>query len=198
MALSDTRTKVVYQPDGIADRYEIPFPLFDAQDLECIAVDGSGGQTRMVAFTVYDMQSESGPYVVFDQAPPSGVMLVLRRSTKPVHETEYPEGGAFPSRVVERDLSRITAMIQELNEVVDRSIKVNAGEEGPPESAEEFYLRIRQIALAASDAVGQAGMSASAAVEAAARAGGRPQSRRKLQERRHPRQWLPRPPCLRS
>ena len=171
MALSDTRTKVVYEPDGQQKRFVVPFQVFDEHDVECIAVDKNGAQTRITAFAVHDMQSESGPCVFFDEAPRAGVTLVVRRNTRPVHETEYPEGGTFPSRSVERDLSRITAMIQELNEVVDRSIKVNAGEERPPESAEELYLRITQIALAASDAVRESGLGAEAAVAAASRAG---------------------------
>lgn len=95
MALSDTRTKVVYEPDGVQTRYDIPFQLFDAQDVECVAVDQAGGQTRLTAFSVHGMHRESGPWVEFEEAPAAGLTLVLRRNTRPVHETEYPEGGGL-------------------------------------------------------------------------------------------------------
>ena len=172
MALSDTVTKVVYAPDGAQVRFDIPFPLFDARDVECIAVDAAGAESPITAFSVVGMQSESGPAVVFDAPPAAGVTLVIRRYTRQVHETTYPEGGKFPSRVVELDFDRIVAMIQELNEVVDRSLKVNVGEESPPESAEELYSRIVQIAERAEAAVTEAAGSAAAAdVSAGAAAG---------------------------
>lgn len=171
MALSDTRTKVVYKPDGTEVRYDIPFPLFDAQDVECIEVDEYGRQINISAFSIQGVGGESGSWVIFDIAPDAGTTLVIKRNTRPVHETEYPEGGAFPSRSVERDLSRITAMIQELNEVVARAIKVNAGEQNASESAEDLHLRIQLIATAASDAVRQAEAGAEAAASAAVLSG---------------------------
>lgn len=145
MSLSDTTTKVVYKPDGIETRFDITFPLFDAKDVECISVDAVGIETRITAFEVVDMESESGPAVVFDAPPQAGSLLVVRRNTRPVFLTTYPEGGKFPSKVVDQDFSRLTAMIQEILEQLSRALKVNAGERNPLENVQELYARLQTM-----------------------------------------------------
>lgn len=162
MTLSTTQTKVVYIPDGAQTRYAVPFPLFDARDVACIAVSASGKETPLTAFAVEGLGRESGVYVRFYEAPEAGGSLVIRRSTRLVQETDYPEGGKFPSAVVERDFDRVTGMIQELQEEVDRAVKVSADQDDAP-NADAFSEDIRAFA----DAAEQSALRAEAAADQA-------------------------------
>ncbi|MDL2291287.1 hypothetical protein LJC09_04205 [Desulfovibrio sp. OttesenSCG-928-F20] len=175
MTLSSQTTKTVYIPDGVAVRYAVPFPLFSPQDLECWQVDAAGNETAISNFTVEGFGTQSGVYARFAAPPAAGTSLVIRRSTRQVQESAYPEGGKFPSAVVENDLDRIVGMIQELDEAVERSLKVNVSEEKAPESAEELHARVvatlEKAESKAAEAAGSAEVAAGQAGIAAEQAG---------------------------
>ncbi|MDL2279688.1 hypothetical protein LJC15_03370, partial [Desulfovibrio sp. OttesenSCG-928-G11] len=170
MSLSSRITKAVYVPDGVQTLYAVPFPLFSERDVECWAVNDAGLVTAISNFTVEGYGTQSGVHVRFATAPVAGGSLVVRRNTRQVQESTYPEGGKFPSLVVENDFDRIVGMVQELNEAVDRSLKVNVSEESPPESAEELYARVVETLAEAGDKAAEAAGSAGEAADSANRA----------------------------
>lgn len=115
MTITMRTTKVVYLPDGTQTQFSVPFPVFDEGDVECLQVDGLT-ETLLTAFTVFD------DHVTFSTPPTAGKPLVVRRRTARVQESDYPVAGRFPADVVERDFDRLTAMVQELDEQIDRAV----------------------------------------------------------------------------
>lgn len=154
MTLSSQITKVVYEPDGLATVFPVPFPVFDAGDVEVITVSG-GQETILVSgFTVSGI-AQGNVVVTFSTPPPAGSTLVIRRFTRHVQESDYPEAGRFPAKVLENDLDRVVAMIQELSEFVDRSIQVDVSQDNAPSAQEflnEFNARVAQAQAAAAAA----------------------------------------------
>jgi hypothetical protein len=141
MTLSSKTTKVIYAADGQTTSWPVPFPLFDAGDIECIAVSASGTETYLTGFTVSGM-ADNNIYVNFAAPPPAGT-LVVRRGTDRVQESDYPVAGRFPAKTVERDLDRITGMIQEIDETLSRAVLFDAAQsEGM--SAGEFLHDVHQ------------------------------------------------------
>ena len=162
MALSAQTIKTVYIPNGKERVFALSFQLFSPHDLECLHVDTAGRETRLTNFSTEGFGTDGGVYVRFALPPPAGKALVIRRRTKHVQESAYPEGGKFPSVVIERDLDRIVGMIQELDEAVGRAIKINSAEENP-KPAEEFYTDMRDFADAADSSAKRAEAAATIA-----------------------------------
>ena len=44
MTLTSQQTRVIYRPDGQTTVFGVPFPVFDAADVECISVADSGAE----------------------------------------------------------------------------------------------------------------------------------------------------------
>jgi hypothetical protein len=93
-----------------------------------------------------------------------------------VQESDYPTAGRFPAKVLERDLDRIVAMIQEIDEVLSRAVLVDAAKDEAP-TANEILAALRDsieqaagFAQAAVDAAKQAQQAAQQAADAAAEA----------------------------
>jgi hypothetical protein len=155
MTLEGTATKVVYQPDGVQTSYVVPFQLFGADDLTAILVDGKGSETPVTNFYLNGYGTDN-VYAVFSYAFPSNVSLVLKRNTQRVHKTQYKEGGKFPAGAIEIDIDRVVAMIQEMQEDVDRAIKMNIASNEPPPFVQEIYDNVQKITDLATAAVEQA------------------------------------------
>jgi len=136
MTLSSQQTKIVYEPDGTAAVFAVPFPVYDAADIECVSVDGSLEIVFTSGFSVSGMAA-GNVAVTFAAPPPAGTKLVIRRATRRVQESDYPTAGRFPAKTLEHDLDRVTAMIQEVDEVLGRAVKVDASQAAAP-SAREF------------------------------------------------------------
>ena len=122
MTHTSQQTKIVYEPDGTATSFTVPFPVYDAADLECVSVGIMEETLYSYGFTVSGI-GQGNVTVTFADPPPAGSKLVIRRSTRRVQESDYPVSGRFPAKVVEHDLDRIVAMIQELAEELSRALK---------------------------------------------------------------------------
>ncbi len=146
MTLSTTQTKVEYLPDGVQTRYAVPFPIFDARDIFCATVNAAGGELPVTAFSVEGIGTEQGVYLRFFTPPTAGRTLVIYRHTRHVQESDYPEGGKFPAVVVETDFDRVVAMIQELQEELDRALKVPiTSDKTPEELMEELFSMLDKL-----------------------------------------------------
>jgi hypothetical protein len=177
MTLSTQQTKITYVPDGLTAAFDVPFPVFDADDIQCVRVDGQGAESAPEGFTVTGMTpgAESDAVrVVFSSPPASGGKLVIRRSTARVQESDYPVAGRFPAKTVERDFDRVVGMIQELKEILDRAIKVDAAKDRAPTTAEvsaalDSRLEAARAAKEAALAAQEAASAFAAAAETSAR-----------------------------
>ena len=141
MTLSTKQTKVVYIADGAVTSWPVPFPAFDAGDIECLHVAG-GSETRLTGFTVSGTGSDNIS-VSFAVPPPAGT-LVIRRGTDRVQESDYPVAGRFPAKTVEHDFDRVVGMIQEIDETLSRAVLFDAAQsEGM--NAGEFLAEVGGI-----------------------------------------------------
>lgn len=145
MTLSTSRTKVSYVPDGVQTRFAIPFPVFGEESVFCRMEDATGAEEELTNYAVKGLDSLSGAYVHFYTPPPVGKKLVIYRYTRRVQESDYPEGGKFPATVVEIDFDRVVAMIQELQEELERAIKVPITSDMTPEEMLKELCIIMQV-----------------------------------------------------
>lgn len=87
--------------------------------------------------------------VIFDTAPAVGTVIVLTRSTPQEQDTPYKTSSGFPADRLEDDFDELTMMVQEMQQDIDRSIKVGVTSSTDPEElvneVERVYESIDNI-----------------------------------------------------
>ena len=129
MTVSSAQNKVSYAGDGSTTVFSVPF-LFQANaDITAILRDGQGAETTWVEGTDYTLLGAgdpSGGTLTATTAPASGEKLTIKRVVSLTQETDYPEGGQFPAQAHEDALDRGTMADQQLQEQIDRTVKLKS------------------------------------------------------------------------
>lgn len=156
-------TSIVYEPDGMQVRFPVPFPVFHTDDVYALEVDGVR-ETRLTNFEIEGIGTEEGVHARFFTPPTYGNRLVLYRWTKRVQESDYPEGGRFPAKVVEADFDRLVGMAQEIDDQLEWTLKIPRGANVTPgDYAEGLHAAADEARKAADDALISAKESVAAA-----------------------------------
>lgn len=129
MTVSSTNTKNSYSGDGSTTVFAYTFKIFDDDDITVILrTDATGGetvQTKTTDYTVSGVGNAGGGNITFGTAPASGITVVLIRETALTQSTDYTPNDPFPAASHEDALDRLTLMVQDQQEALDRSIKVS-------------------------------------------------------------------------
>ena len=143
MTISSTTT--VSSGDGNGTQHSFPygFKIFANGDLSVIVRSSAGIETVKQLDTDYivtNAGNSSGGNVLFkfntgnsndahfsssDKRPQSGEKVVIRRNLTLTQGTDYVENDPFPAESHENALDRITMIAQQLQEAIDRSLKIS-------------------------------------------------------------------------
>lgn len=129
MTVSSTTTKNSYSGDGSTTVFAYTFKIFDEDDITVIVrTDATGVETvktKTTDYSVSNVGDPNGGNVTFVTAPASGETVVLLRSTAQTQTTDYTPNDPFPAAAHEDALDRVTFIAQEIQEELDRAIKVS-------------------------------------------------------------------------
>ena len=129
MTVSSTNTKDSYSGNASATVFAYTFKVFDDDDISVILrTDATGGetvQTKGTHYSVSGVGSAGGGNITFVTPPASGITVVLIRATVQTQTTDYTPNDPFPAASHEEALDRLTLMVQDQQEELDRSIKVS-------------------------------------------------------------------------
>ena len=143
MTVSSTTNKVSYSGNGSTTVFAYTFKIFADADLTVIVRSATGTETTKTLNTHYvvtNAGTDSGGNVLFkfntgtssdahysttDHRPASGETVVILRTLTKSQGTDYVENDPFPSTSHEDALDRLTFITQELQEEVDRTIKLS-------------------------------------------------------------------------
>ena len=129
MTVSSTNTKNSYSGDASTTVFAYTFKIFDDDDISVILrTDATGGetvQTKGTHYSVSGVGNAGGGNITFVTAPASGITVVLIRATVQTQTTDYTPNDPFPAASHEEALDRLTLMVQDQQEELDRSIKVS-------------------------------------------------------------------------
>ena len=128
MTVSSTTTKNSYSGNGSTTTFAYGFKIFADADLTVILRSSTGVETVQsltTHYTVTNAGNASGGNVVFGSAPASGVTVVIRRNMALTQSTDYVANDPFPAATHEDALDRLTFISQQMQEEVDRSIKLS-------------------------------------------------------------------------
>ena len=143
MTVSTTLTKSSHSANGTQHQFAYNFKIFADADLKVIVRSSAGIETVKQINTDYvvtNAGNSSGGNVLFkfntgtssdahfsssDKRPQSGETVVLARNLAQTQSTDYVANDPFPAESHEEALDRLTFISQELQEEVNRSIKIS-------------------------------------------------------------------------
>ena len=128
MTISTTTIKNSYSGDGSTTVFNYTFKITDQDHITVITRNSSGVETTKTIttdYTVSGVGNAGGGSVTFGTAPASGLTVILRRDTPQTQGMDLIENDPLPANTLEDAHDKITSIAQELQEEVDRSIKLS-------------------------------------------------------------------------
>jgi len=133
MTLTSTTNRLSYDGNGATTSFPVTFVFWDADDLRVILRDANGAETpwtRGTQYTVSGGGSEGATGTVTvetsptDYTPASGEKLIIKSNISDTQDTDLPPGGEFPSTSVETQIDKVVRQIQQKDEELGRSLKL--------------------------------------------------------------------------
>ena len=128
MTISTTIIKNSYSGDGSTTVFPYTFKISAEADIQVIIRAANGTETVKTLTTDYSVSgvgSASGGNVTMVTAPSATETLVIRRETTQTQTVDLVENDPFTAETVEGAFDKSIAVAQELQEEVDRSIKLS-------------------------------------------------------------------------
>jgi len=128
MTISTTIIKNSYSGDGSTTVFPYTFKISAEADIQVIIRASNGTETVKTLTTDYSVSgigSASGGNVTMVTAPSATETLVIRRETTQTQTVDLVENDPFTAETVEGAFDKSIAVAQELQEEVDRSIKLS-------------------------------------------------------------------------
>jgi hypothetical protein len=132
MTISTTIIKNSYSGDGSAVAFTYAFKIADEDFIEVIVKTNATGAESVRAigtgstnYAVTGVGEAAGGTVTFVTAPLSTETVVLRRSTTQTQALDLIENDNLPANSLETAFDKNLSIIQELQEQLDRSIKIS-------------------------------------------------------------------------
>ena len=130
MTISTTTIKNSYSGNGSTSVFNYTFKITDDDHIQVIIRSSTGSETvktKTTHYTVSGVNNSGGGQVTFTSGniPASGETVVLRRSTPQTQGLDLIENDPMPADNLEDAFDKVTLIAQELQEQIDRSIKVS-------------------------------------------------------------------------
>lgn len=167
MTIASSTNKLLYACNGVQTVFPYTWRIWAEGNLRVVLRGADGTEVPLTLnehYAVSGVNDDEGGNVTligsYALTPPAtGQKLLVKLNLDYVQETHLVENAATPAAVLETALDRLTAMVIQVREQVDRAIKVAETEENPVFSAQDLR-----------DAVGDTAASAVAAQQALAAA----------------------------
>ncbi|SDG43074.1 hypothetical protein [Roseospirillum parvum] len=128
--IGDITPRVQYDAAEDQLAFAYPFPVFAASDMEVYV----GANLQADGYTVSGAGGSDGGTVTFDAPPrPAGApatTVTLRRRVPLARTTDFQEGGAFRAKVINDELDRIVAGLQQLADDLARALTLAPTDSG--------------------------------------------------------------------
>ena len=130
MTISTTTVKNSYSGNASTTAFAYTFKISDDDDIVVIIRSAAGTETvktKTTHYTVAGVGNSSGGTITFTSGntPASGETVLLRRESSNTQATDLVENSPLSAETLETALDAAVMNIQELQEEVDRSIKIS-------------------------------------------------------------------------
>lgn len=149
MTVESLKTKVIYKGNGSTSVWPFPYQYSKTDTIFLMFTDAKGKDSIVTSNYHIDVNTSGNTSVVYPvtgAAIASGTKLTVFRNTPLTQIVDLIYGGAFNPEMLESSgFDRIVMMVQEIQEQIDRAVKVSISDEGQPKTAEEFYADMEEF-----------------------------------------------------
>jgi hypothetical protein len=129
-----TINKVQYDCDGVETDFDFTFKIFNKTDIRVIIADTDGVETELTYITDFSVHAinnnfTSGGTVTTVATYSSEYTITIIREVELTQESDYVENESHPAAVYENDLDKLTMMVQQLEEKLNRALLVPVSDE---------------------------------------------------------------------
>lgn len=155
--LESTNNSIVYQ---ISDSrtFNYPYRFFSGDDLAIyLSEDDQGKTARRLEPGEYAVEQknnyDNGAYITlaFDISTKRGLYLVIARELPLTQDLSLTEYSKLPAKGFENQLDRIVMMLQQLQEEINRCLKVIPTDQRSPDEVIEALMAAQKIAISYAD-----------------------------------------------
>lgn len=136
---SETRKAGPYTGNGSQTSFPFSFKVFTTADVQVIRTDLSLNETTLVLGTDYtvtlnsNQDSNPGGSITTTTAPASGFLITLTSQVGATQATDLTNQGGFYPNVLNTALDKLTILVQQLKEQVNRAVKTNISSSTTPD-----------------------------------------------------------------
>lgn len=126
MTVDDESNKDSFPGDGVATVFPYTFRILGATEILVTLADSAGVETEQIKdtnYTVSGVGDQTGGNITMIVAPAAGETLVFTRNTPLTQGLDLTKDGPLPAESVEVTLDRAIMLIQEQQELLDRTIR---------------------------------------------------------------------------
>lgn len=124
MTISTTISRITYAGDGGTVHFAVPFAFFGAEEIGVIERDLASGteviRSIITDYTVAGGAGQAGTITAVHPLAATKSWTIFRRTHR-TQMVDYTPNDPFPAETHERALDRLTALVQELDDKLDRS-----------------------------------------------------------------------------
>ena len=130
MTISTTTLRNSYSGNGSTTAFAYTYPINTTSEITVIERSATGAETvksegtGSANYGIAD-NGAAGGTVTMVTAPAAGTTLIILRNTELTQETDYVANDPFPAETHEDALDKLQMQTQELQEELDRSIKIS-------------------------------------------------------------------------
>jgi len=147
MAVPDQVPFNQYSASGSSDTFAYTFKILGSDQL-VVKLDGV---TQVSGFTVSGVGNDAGGNVVFSANPAATTLVEIIRTTPATRSTDYAPNGDLREETLDADFDRAYMALQEMQEQVDRTMKLPQGSTGSLDLdtlAADAYLKVNSTGTA--------------------------------------------------
>ncbi|MDB4261331.1 hypothetical protein N9878_00550 [bacterium] len=132
MTISSTANRTSDAGDDSTTAFSFPYLFFADDDLVVtLKVDSTGVETTQTITTDYTVTGAgvtAGGTVTMGTPPASGETLIISRSEQLTQGLDLVENDPFPSDLVEQQFDSLTMIVQQQQEILDRTLRYPIGD----------------------------------------------------------------------
>ena len=171
MTVSSETTRNDYTGNGVTTVFAYSFRIWAESDLLVVQADADGVETVLELTTDYTVSgagSTTGGNVTLLSALTSGYKLAILSAIPALQGQKLSSQGGFSAAVQEASLDKLTRMVQQVDEGVNRALKIPiTSSESPDDLVSDFIASTASVGAAAAAAADDAAAASDSADAAA-------------------------------
>lgn len=164
MTVYNELNKIAYIGNASQTLYPIPFEYIDTEDIKVSIYTSTNEFVEEWRYSTQYVIEGENVKVLSGYAIDNTKKLLILRQVDLIQDNKYREGGDFPAKSTETSFDKLTMITQQLQETLDRCVKVEVlDNQTPEELLAEVYNKLDSATDVAAEAISAAEQAQTAA-----------------------------------